>query len=312
MIDGKLTLGQFVAFNSLVALANAPLLFMLIFWDSIQRSSVLINRLNDVLDQEPEQGADRSRLRPVRSMEGSVSVRNLSFRYGGADSPPILDDVTFEAKPGQTVAIVGRSGSGKTTLIKCLAGLLEPTGGTVTFDGVELRTLNYRELRRQIGFVLQDTYLFADSIAANIAFTDHEPDMSRVVLAAEAAAAREFIERLPLAYDTKIGETGIALSGGQKQRVAIARALYQNPPVLIFDEATSALDSESERAVSESLGRLMAGRTTFVIAHRLSTVRNADLILVLDRGRIVERGTHDTLVAERGVYFYLVSQQLQA
>ena len=310
VLAGRLTIGGLVAFNSLVALANAPLLFMLIFWDSIQRSSVLINRLNDVLDQEPEQGADRSRLRPVRSMEGSVSVRNLSFRYGGADSPPILDDVTFEAKPGQTVAIVGRSGSGKTTLIKCLAGLLEPTGGTVTFDGVELRTLNYRELRRQIGFVLQDTYLFADSIAANIAFTDHEPDMSRVVLAAEAAAAREFIERLPLAYDTKIGETGIALSGGQKQRVAIARALYQNPPVLIFDEATSALDSESERAVSESLGRLMAGRTTFVIAHRLSTVRNADLILVLDRGRIVERGTHDTLVAERGVYFYLVSQQL--
>ena len=310
VLAGRLTIGGLVAFSTLVTMANAPLLFLLFFWDGLQRASVLFNRLNDVLEQEPEQGHDRSRLRPVRSMEGRVSVGQLEFRYGGPDAPSILEDVSFDAEPGQTVAIVGRSGSGKTTLVKCLAGLLEPTGGTVTFDGVELRTLNYRDLRRHIGFVLQENYLFSDTIAANIACSDQEPDMPRVIAAAEAAAAREFIERLPLGYETKVGESGLAFSGGQRQRVAIARALYQNPPVLVFDEATSSLDGEAERAVTERIGRLIASRTTFVIAHRLSTVRDADLILVLDRGRLVERGTHDQLLQQRGLYFYLVSQQI--
>jgi ATP-binding cassette subfamily B protein len=310
VLDGRLTVGGLVAFNALVSMATAPILFLLFFWDGLQRAAVLFGRLNDVMETVPEQGFDRVRLRPVRSMEGRVSVRGLGFRYGGPDAPPILDDVSFDAEPGRTIAIVGRSGSGKTTLVKCLAGLLEPTAGSVTFDGVELRTVNYRDLRRHIGFVLQENYLFSDTIAANIAFSDQEPDMPRVIAAADAAAARDFIERLPLAYETKVGETGLALSGGQKQRVAIARALYQNPPVLVFDEATSALDSESERAVTESMKRLVANRTTFVIAHRLSTVRDADLILVLERGKLVERGTHDQLVASRGLYFYLVSQQL--
>lgn len=207
------------------------------------------------------------------------------------------------------VAIVGRSGSGKTTLIKCLSGLLEPTGGTIFYDGVDMQTLSYRSLRRQIGFVLQENYLFNDTIARNIAFGEEELDMDRVLWAARVASAHEFIERLALGYDTKVGESGMALSGGQKQRVAIARAVYHRPPILIFDEATSALDSESERAVQQNMAQLFAARTSFVIAHRLSTIREADMILVLEKGRLVEQGNHDELMKRQGLYYYLSSQQ---
>jgi ATP-binding cassette subfamily B protein len=238
-------------------------------------------------------------------------VRHLSFRYGGPESPAILDDLNFEVPPNTMVAIVGRSGSGKTTLIKCLAGLLEPTGGTILYDGIDLKTLNYRDLRRKIGFVLQENHLFDDSVARNIAFGEEEPDLDQVMWAAQVANAREFVERLPLGYDTRIGESGLALSGGQRQRVAIARAVYNRPPVLIFDEATSALDTESERAVKENIDQLLEGRTSFVIAHRLSTVRDADLILVLEKGRLVEQGTHDDLMRRQGLYYFLVSQQLE-
>jgi ABC-type multidrug transport system fused ATPase/permease subunit len=194
--------------------------------------------------------------------------------------------------------------------VKCLAGLLEPTEGTIQYDGVDLTALNYRDLRRQIGFVLQENHLFDDTIARNIAFGEEEPDLDRVMWAARLANAHEFIERLPLGYETRIGESGLAISGGQRQRIAIARAVYLQPPVLILDEATSSLDTESERAVKENIDRLLEGRTSFVIAHRLSTVRDADLIIVLEQGRLVEQGSHDDLMKRQGLYFYLVSQQL--
>jgi ATP-binding cassette subfamily B protein len=310
VLRGDLSLGRFVAFNALVAMAYAPVLGLLGLWDQVQRSSVLLNRLNDIFENEPEQGRDRSRLAPVPTLEGRVEFRNVSVRFGGPESPLIVQEVSLEILPGSTTAIVGRSGSGKTTLIKCLAGLLEPTEGSILFDGVDMRTLRYRELRRQIGTVLQENHLFDDTIARNVALGDPAPDPARVIWAARAANAHEFISRLPLGYETRIGETGLALSGGQRQRIAIARALYDNPPVLIFDEATSALDTESESIVQENLSRMFDGRTVLVIAHRLSTVRNADLIVVLDRGRIVERGTHDELMTRRGLYFYLCSQQV--
>jgi ABC-type bacteriocin/lantibiotic exporter with double-glycine peptidase domain len=310
VLAGQLTIGGLVAFNSLVTLATVPIHNLLALWDTLQRATVMLNRLDDVFDQEPEQGHDRSRLRPVRNLTGHVSFRNVGFRYGGPEAPAILQDITLEVPAGKTIAIVGRSGSGKTTLAKCLAGLLEPTEGTIQFDGLDLKTLNYRDLRRQIGFVLQDSYVFADSIGRNIAFGDDEPDMTRVTWAAQAASAQEFIDRLPFGYDTRIGETGIALSGGQKQRIAIARAIYHKPPILVFDEATSSLDTESERAVQENIDALLRGRTSFVIAHRLSTVRNADKIIVLERGRLVEQGTHEELMRRQGLYYYLASQQL--
>lgn len=310
VIEGRLTIGALVAFNALVGLANGPITTLLTLWDNLQLSSVLLDRLDDVFDQEPEQGRDHSRLVPVRTLEGRISLHDVGFLYGGPESPRILDGISVDIPAGKRVAIVGRSGSGKTTLIKCLAGLLEPTTGTITYDGAELRALNYRDLRRQIGFVLQENHLFDDTIARNIGFGADEPDMDRVLWAARVANAHDFIERLPLGYDTRIGESGIAISGGQRQRIAIARAVYHRPPILILDEATSSLDTESERAVKENMDLLMEGRTAFVIAHRLSTVRDADLILVLEKGRLVEQGTHDELMVRQGLYFYLCSQQL--
>ena len=310
VMDGELTIGGLVAFNSLVALANGPIVNLLSTWDGLQVAQLLLNRLNDVFEPEPEQGSDRSMLIPVRSLEGRVSFQNMGFRYGGPESAAILENISLDVPAGKMVAIIGRSGSGKTTLIKCLAGLLEPTEGTIRYDGVELKTLNYRDLRRQVGFVLQENYLFNDTIARNIAFGDNEPDMDAVIWASRIANAHEFVERLPLGYETKVGESGLAISGGQRQRVAIARAVYHRPPILVFDEATSALDTESERAVKDNLAQLLAGRTSFVIAHRLTTVRDADLIVVLEKGRLAEQGTHDELMKHQGLYYYLVSQQL--
>jgi ABC-type multidrug transport system fused ATPase/permease subunit len=191
-----------------------------------------------------------------------------------------------------------------------MAGLMVPTTGRILFDGIDLRELDHRELRAQIGFVLQDNHMFDDTIASNIALGEDEPDSERIRWAAGVAGAAEFIERLPLGYETRVGETGLRISGGQSQRIAIARAVYRRPPILILDEATSSLDADSERAVKENLDRLLAGRTAFVIAHRLSTIRDADLIVVLERGRVAEQGTHAELVDRRGLYWYLVSQQL--
>ncbi|HME87657.1 MAG TPA: peptidase domain-containing ABC transporter [Chthoniobacterales bacterium] len=310
VIHGHLSVGGFVAFSSLTAMAYSGILRTLGVWDNMQFASVLLNRLNDIFEQEPEQGHDRSRLIPVPSLEGRIQLRGVCFKYGGPEAPNILSDINLEIMPGRMVAFAGRSGSGKTTLIKLVAGLLEPTEGTIFFDNTDLKTLNYRDVRRHIGMVLQENHLFNDTIARNIAFGDIEPDLDRVLSAAQAAAAHDFIMRLPLGYETKVGESGLALSGGQKQRVAIARAIYNNPPILIFDEATSALDTESERAIQENLGRLMAGRTTIVIAHRLSTIREANTIVVLEKGSVAELGSHDELMAQRGLYYYLSSQQL--
>ena len=310
VIRGQISVGAFVGFNALVAMACASAVRMLNVWEEFQMMRVLMNRLNDIFEHEPEQGRDRSHLKPVPTLEGHLQLRHLGFRFGGPEAPLILDDINLEISPGKVVAIVGRSGSGKTTLIKLIAGLLEPTEGTILFDRVDLKGLNYRDLRAKIGLVLQENHIFSDTILRNIAFGDPEPDFDRVLWAAQLANTHEVISRLPLGYETRIGETGLTLSGGQKQRVCIARALYHDPQLLIFDEATSALDSESERAIQENLSRVMMGRTCLVIAHRLSTIREADSILVLERGKVAEMGTHDELMARRGLYFYLSSQQL--
>jgi ABC-type bacteriocin/lantibiotic exporter with double-glycine peptidase domain/CRP-like cAMP-binding protein len=306
--DHSLTLGAFVAFTTLVMLTTGPLVGLLGIWDDVQVSSVLLNRVADVLEHEPEQGEDHGRLLPVPTLEGRVQLVDLTYQPPNCEEP-VLAHLNLDVLPGTTVAIVGRSGSGKSTLLRLLAGLVEPTGGRVLFDRVDSTLLSYQELRRKVGFVLQQPYVFAATIAENIGLGDDPPDMQAVRDAAGTADLAELVDHLPLGYGTLVGDRGLPLSGGQSQRLAIARALYRRPPLLLFDEATSALDTESEAIVKRNIDRLMENRTAFVVAHRLSTVRNADLIVVLEAGHIAEKGTHEELVERRGIYYYLYSQQ---
>jgi ATP-binding cassette subfamily B protein len=307
--SGGLSVGGFVAFTVLVLMVTGPLVTLLNIWDDVQVSTVLLNRIADVLDHEPEQGSDKSELLAVPTLEGRVQLQEVCYQPPEANEP-ILAGVDLDVAPGTTVAIVGRSGSGKSTLLRLLAGLIEPTSGTILFDRTDSRRLRYGDLRRQVGFVLQEPYVFAATIGDNISLGDDPPDADAVRWAAEVADLAELVERLPLGYDTPVGDRGLPLSGGQAQRLAIARALYRKPPVLLFDEATSALDTESESVVKRNIDRLLEGRTAFVVAHRLSTIRDADLIVVLERGRLVEQGSHEELLDRKGVYFYLYTQQL--
>lgn len=309
--QNDLSLGKLIAFNTIVLIANGPVILTLSAVEQFQQVRTIFNRINDVIEHQPEQGEDHSKLKRVDSLAGRVELRDLSFRYGGTTAQPIIRSISFSASPGDTIAVVGRSGSGKTTLVKLLSGLLEPTGGEILYDGVDLKTIDYSTLRSKIGFVLQDSQLFSDSIIRNIVLGGPEIDYDRVAWAIKMANLEDFISDLPLGYETLVGERGMSISGGEKQRLSIARALYRRPAILILDEATSALDLESERVVKQNLDDLSGERTTFVIAHRLSTIRNATNVIVLDQGAIVEQGTHDELLKAEGLYHYLVNQQLE-
>lgn len=298
--------GTLITFMVLVMRLLQPLKQMSQAPTIAQQSLAAAERLFDVLDQPTELQADRG-TRDVRGLEREIAFDGVHFAYG---DEPVLRDVSFTAKKGEVIALVGASGAGKSTLVDLIPRFIEPTGGRILLDGVDTREIKLPALRTLTGIVSQDTVLFNDSVRANIAYGAGEKyTQAQVEAAARAANAHEFITALPEGYDTILGERGTRLSGGQRQRLAIARALLTDPPILILDEATSALDTESERLVQEALDRLLAGRTTFVIAHRLSTIVHATQILVMEAGRVVERGTHDELLAKGGAYARLHAMQ---
>jgi len=310
VIQNELTIGQLVAFNMLLGNVINPFQRLIVLWNDLQEVIIAIERINDVIDAEPEEDLQHQARQSLPPIRGHIYFEQVTFRYHPESDVNTLENVSFEVQPGQMVALVGRSGSGKTTISKLLLGLYPPTGGKILVDGYDVTSLSLRSLRQQIGVVDQDTFLFGGTIRENISLGHSEATLEDVIEAAQQAGAHPFIKELPMGYETQIGEGGGMLSGGQRQRLAIARALLGNPRLLILDEATSSLDAESERIIQTNLSTILQARTTLVIAHRLSTVRNADLILVLDRGVLIERGTHDELMGRRGHYFYLNQQQL--
>lgn len=307
VIDGQLTVGQLIAFNMLAGRVSGPVLKLVQLWQDFQQAGISIARLGDILNTPREPGFNPNRSR-LPSLNGAVELDHVKFRYR-VDGPVILKDLSLRANAGEVIGIVGRSGSGKSTITKLIQRLYVPESGRVLVDGLDLAMADTAWLRRQIGVVLQENFLFNRSIRENIALVDPSISMERVIAAAKMAGAHDFIVELSEGYDTLVGEQGSNLSGGQRQRLAIARALINNPRILIFDEATSALDYESERLIQDNMARICRGRTVFMIAHRLSTVRSCDRIIVMDKGAIVEQGNHDELLELNGYYAKLHSYQ---
>jgi subfamily B ATP-binding cassette protein MsbA len=307
--DGRLTTGQFALFIGTLFLMYGPAKKLSRVNANLQQSIAAAERIFEMLDTHTEVG-ERPGAGPLAPFCDHIEFRDVAFGYD--DGPGrILHDVSFKVRAGQMVAIVGRSGAGKTTLVNLLPRFYDVSRGEILIDGVDVRSVTLASLRSQIGIVTQDTVLFDDSIAGNIAYGSPEATREQIEAAARAANAHDFVVALPGGYDTMIGERGQRLSGGQRQRLAIARALLKNAPILVLDEATSALDTESELLVQEALANLIMNRTAFVIAHRLSTIRRADAIIVLERGSVVEIGRHDELLARPGgAYATLYQLQL--
>jgi len=309
VMNGDLSIGQLIAFNMLAGQVTSPMLRIVNLWQEFQQVGVSMQRLGDVLNTTPEPAYNPSRT-TLPKLAGRVELDQVSFRYR-PDGQEILRKVSLSVEPGQVIGFVGRSGSGKSTITKLVQRLYIPERGRIRVDGIDLTQVDPAWLRRQIGVVLQENFLFNRTVRDNIALADPGISMEVVVHAAQLAGAHEFILELQEGYDTMVGEHGCSLSGGQRQRIAIARALVTNPRILIFDEATSALDYESEAIIQRNLGQMCKGRTVFIIAHRLSTVRPANCIYVIEKGEVVEQGTHDELTRRHGGY-YARLHQLQA
>jgi ATP-binding cassette subfamily B protein len=308
VIDGELTIGQIVQFNAYMLLIASPAQQLTWHVNAAGEAAAGSRRIFEILDREPViQSPVQSK--SLENLSGRVEYKNVSFTYQGEEEPALID-VNFTAKPNQTIALIGATGSGKTSLINLLPRFYDVTEGEVLIDGMDVRAFDVQMLRRQIGIVLQTSLLFSATIQENIAFGVPGASENQIIAAAKAAQAHDFITSFPEGYDTVVGERGITLSGGQRQRVAIARALLINPRFLILDDSTSSVDTETEHLIQQALDNLMKDRTTFIIAQRLSSVRDADLILVLDHGRIAERGTHNELIQIDGLYKEIYDLQL--
>jgi ATP-binding cassette, subfamily B, bacterial len=301
VMSGGLTAGELVVFLLYLGKMYKPMRDLSKMTDTISKASVGAERIKEIIGVEPERRLSEIRhRRPAPSFKGGIEFDNVSFRY--QDRGSVLNEVSFKIEPGQFAALVGPTGSGKTTIISLIPRFYDPTSGVVKIDEEDVRSFRLRSLRKQISFVLQDTLLFRGSIWQNIAYGKPEANRDEIVRAATLANAAEFIDKLPEAYDTQVGERGVTLSGGQRQRIAIARAIIRNSPILILDEPTSGLDAASEDQVIEALDRLMQGKTVIIVSHHLSLIRRAGVIFVLKDGRIIERGTHDELIAGAGLY----------
>lgn len=307
VMRGDLTVGQLIAFQMLSGRVSGPVLRLVQLWQDFQQTGLSIRRLGDIFHASPEPSLNVTKTR-FPAIQGHIRLEGVRFRYR-LDGPEIIRNIHLDIKPGMTLGIVGRSGSGKSTLAKLIQRLYLPESGRILIDGIDLSLADPAWLRRQIGVVLQESFLFNGSVRDNIAFHYSQASMEEVIRAANLAGAHEFVLELPEGYDTIVGERGTALSGGQRQRIAIARALLTNPRILIFDEATSSLDSESEAIIQRNLRQICRGRTVILIAHRLSTLRIAERIIVLERGEILESGTHEELMERKGLYHHLQVQQ---
>ena len=306
ILGGTLTLGVLIAFISYAGQFYQPVQNLSMLSRTFLRASTSAERIFDVLDTSPEV-ADRHKAVALPEIQGCVKFESVSFAYKSGET--VLRNINFEIQPGETVGLVGPSGAGKTTLAKLLLRFYDPTQGRITVDGYDLRDVKKKSLREQVGIVLQNTFLFSGSIAQNIIYGNPEASQKEVIEAAKASNIHDFILSLPEGYDTEVGERGHRLSGGEKQRVSIARALLKNPNILILDEATSSVDTETESSIQQALSRLMKDRTSIVIAHRLSTVKSSDLIVVLDKGEMVEKGKHEELLQSNGLYSRLCEMQ---
>ncbi|HEX3860308.1 MAG TPA: peptidase domain-containing ABC transporter [Stellaceae bacterium] len=313
VIKGDMTLGMMLAVQYIIGQLNVPINNFITFIQSLQDARISIERLSEIHARDDEEDQNEEKLTVLPASRTLTISGDLSFRYGSAQSPLVLEDINLEIPEGKVTAIVGASGSGKTTLLKLLLRFYKPLNGTIRLGNVGLENVDARIWRGRCGAVMQNGYIFADTIARNITESDSDGmiDRDRLLRAVRIANLEEFIESLPLGYNTRVGSAGIGLSGGQNQRILIARAAYKDPDFLFFDEATSALDALNERVIMQNLAGFCRGRTVVVIAHRLSTVRNADQIIVLDRGRMVEHGRHEELTRTRGAYFLLVKNQLE-